>query len=87
MCDENQTSNNHSYKDKERFVKPFRPDPGRVEKINLNFYFHTSLKCENKNLIFILIHLSEMHGSGRVKEKRKGKRFLYFYDYAIIQAS
>ena len=24
-------------------VNPFRPDPGRREKINLNFYFHTSL--------------------------------------------
>ena len=24
---------------------PSRPDPGRTEKINLNFYFHTSLWC------------------------------------------
>ena len=24
---------------------PSRPDPGRKEKINLNFYFHTSLWC------------------------------------------
>ena len=24
-------------------LKPLRPSPGRREKINLNFYFHTSL--------------------------------------------
>ena len=24
---------------------PFRPDPRRREKIDLNFYFHTSLWC------------------------------------------
>ena len=24
---------------------PSRPDPGQREKINLNFYFHTSLWC------------------------------------------
>ena len=23
-------------------ANPRRPDPGRIEKINLNFYFHTS---------------------------------------------
>ena len=27
---------------------PSRPDPGRREKINLNFYFHTSLWCLRK---------------------------------------
>ena len=26
-------------------VNPSRLDPGRREKINLNFYFHTSLWC------------------------------------------
>ena len=26
-------------------INPSRPDPGRREKINLNFYFHTSLWC------------------------------------------
>ena len=40
-------------------VTPSHPNPGRREKINLHFYFHTSLwylkesttkKCENKNL-------------------------------------
>ena len=40
-------------------VTPSRPNPRRREKINLNFYFHSSLwylkesttkKCENKNL-------------------------------------
>ena len=25
------------------FFNPSRPDPGRREKIDLNFYFHTSL--------------------------------------------
>ena len=25
-------------------VNPFRPDPGRRDKINFNFYFHTSMK-------------------------------------------
>ena len=27
---------------------PSRPDPGKREKINLNFYFHTSLWCIKK---------------------------------------
>ena len=27
------------------FVNASRPNPGRREKINLNFYFHTSLWC------------------------------------------
>ena len=27
------------------FFNPFRADPGRREKFNLNFYFHTSLWC------------------------------------------
>ena len=27
------------------YLNPPRPDPGRREKINLNFYFHTSLWC------------------------------------------
>ena len=26
-------------------INPSRPDPGQREKINLNFYFHTSLWC------------------------------------------
>ena len=26
-------------------LDPSRPDPGQREKINLNFYFHTSLWC------------------------------------------
>ena len=28
-------------------LNPSRPDPGGREKINLNFYFHTSLWCLN----------------------------------------
>ena len=27
------------------FINPSPPDPGREKKINLNFYFHTSLWC------------------------------------------
>ena len=27
------------------FIKPLHPDPGRRKKINLNFYFDTSLWC------------------------------------------
>ena len=30
------------------FVNPSRPDPGRREKIDLNFHFHTSLRCLNR---------------------------------------
>ena len=26
-------------------ITPFRPVPGQREKINLNFYFHTSFRC------------------------------------------
>ena len=28
-----------------QLIKSSRPDPGQREKINLNFYFHTSLWC------------------------------------------
>ena len=30
------------------FVNKFRPGPGQRQKINLNFYFHTSLWCFNR---------------------------------------
>ena len=43
------------------FLNPSRPNPGRREKIKLNFHFHTSLWY-----LFISIQLSEMHGTGRV---------------------
>ena len=35
------------FKQKRQFNKlnPSHPNPGRREKINLNFYFHTSLWC------------------------------------------
>ena len=29
-------------------IKPSRPDPGWREKINLNFYFLTSLRCPKR---------------------------------------
>ena len=67
----------------------FLPRSGRIEKINPNFYFHTSLwclkrfyaglwglhktfcgttkKCENKDLIFISMQLSEMPGAERIE--------------------
>ena len=45
------------------------PDRGRRGKINLNFYFHTSLWCLKRFLRpFILIQLSEMHRAGKVNE-------------------
>ena len=69
-------------------VNPSRPNPGRREKIKLNFYFHASLWCRKRfeafkafikpfeapqrsvkikiNLIFISIHISEMHGTLKV---------------------
>ena len=37
--------------DYERNINHFRPDLGRREKINGNFYFHTSLWCPLKALI------------------------------------
>ena len=33
------------YQTETRVPNPFRPNPGRRENINLNFYFHTSLWC------------------------------------------
>ena len=58
-------------------VNPSRHDPGRRKKINLDFYFQTSLWClkrfyeglkENKNLkLTLILKLSEMHGAGRMK--------------------
>ena len=50
-----------------------RQDPRQREKIDLNGYFHTSLWCIKrfyeglKGLkVFILIQISEMHGTGGV---------------------
>ena len=58
------------------YLNPSRHDPGQKEKINLNFYFHTSLWCLKRNhkevckkkfkLTFTLVQLSEMQGAGRV---------------------
>ena len=53
-----------------------RPNPGREEKINSNFYFHTFLLCLKRfyeglwkfTLIFILKQLSEMYDAKRVKQ-------------------
>ena len=28
-----------------KYINPSRPNPGRREEIQLNFYFHTSLRC------------------------------------------
>ena len=55
-------------------INPFHPDPGRREKINLNFYFHTSLWClkgfyEGLKGLFILIQLFEICGAGKVNRK------------------
>ena len=55
-------------------IKPSSPDPGRREKINLNFFF-TLLCGASKG--FILIQLSEMHGAGRVKSFYATGLFLY----------
>ena len=50
---------------------PSHPNSGRREKINLDFYFHTSLWCFERiykfSLIFILIKL-ETHEVGWVKQ-------------------
>ena len=42
-----------------------RTDPGRREKTNSNFYFHTSLWCLQRPQK--ALQLSEMHGVGKVK--------------------
>ena len=49
-------------------LNPFRPNPGRREKIKLNFYFLTSLWCLKINLIFISVQLSQIHGTLRVND-------------------
>ena len=33
---------------KHKWINPFCPDPGWREKVNLNFYFHTSLWCRKR---------------------------------------
>ena len=48
---------------------PSRPNAGRREKINLKFYFHTSLWCLKRfyeGFKGFSIQLSVMHGMGRV---------------------
>lgn len=32
----------------EQFVNAFLPDPGRLEKTNVKFYFHTFLWCQKR---------------------------------------
>ena len=54
-----------------KVINTSRPDPGQREKINLYFYFHTSLWCffvVPLKLIFISIQLSEMNGAERVNQ-------------------
>ena len=58
-------------------IKPSRPDPGRREKINLNFCFRTSSwclkrfyegltkKCENKNSSYFLFYYNFLKCTGR----------------------
>ena len=41
-----------------------------------------AFKCENKNLIFILIQLSEMHGARRINEAQKNI-CLNFYQFNV----
>ena len=53
---------------------PSRPDPGRREKINVSFRFHTSLWW----LISTLIQLSEMHGAGRVSKVQAFFQALFY---------
>ena len=64
-----------------KLFNPFRPNPGRREKIQLNFYFRTSFWCprrfyeglktyttkkfENKNLTFFLFQYNFQKCTGR----------------------
>ena len=41
-------------------LNPSRPDPGQREKINLNFYFHTSLWCLKRFYEGLLRHHKEV---------------------------
>ena len=48
---------------------PSRPNPGRKEKINLKFYFHTSLRCLErfyKGLYFNINFLNAQDGKGYI---------------------
>ena len=62
-------------------VNSSRPNPGRREKIKLNFCFHVSLWCLKKFYealkAFILIQLSEMHSMLRFKNKGAYRNFLF----------
>ena len=41
-------------------LNPSRPDPGQREKLNLNFYFHTSLWCLKRFYGGLLRHHKEV---------------------------
>ena len=41
-------------------VNPYRPNPGQKGKINLNFYFHTSLWCLKRFYEGLLRHHKEV---------------------------
>ena len=41
---------------------PSRPDPGRIQKINLNFYFYNAIKLNS-------IQFSEIHGAKRFNNR------------------
>ena len=69
-----------------KYLNPSHSDPGRREKINLNFYFLTSLKLfeapqrsvKKHTFIFILIQLPKMPRAGRVNGVNNASLFLYF---------
>ena len=50
-------------------INPTHPVPWRRKKKYLNFYFHTSLWCQKQKfkLIFILIQISKIHRTERIK--------------------
>ena len=76
---------------------PPRPNPGRREKIKLNFYFHTSMWCPKKlkpfgapqeikfNLLFISIQLSEMHGAGRVNISKNVYKYIWWVQISEVR--
>ena len=52
-------------------TSPSRLEPGQREKINLNFYFHTSLRYLKRiyKCLFNLVQHSDMNGAERPKVK------------------
>ena len=80
MCG-NPTLSNILKKYWEKIINPSRPDPGRREKINLNYYFHTSLWCFKRFYEGLKGLHKTFWGTTKKCENKNLSWFLFYYNF------